>query len=95
MIDPLGPEGDAGTALTREELQGLLLSYVTLRSELNAAEQENIADASERARRRKFVLSEDCLNRLHGEMFGRVWEWAGAFRTTDKNIGSPHYRIGH
>jgi Fic-DOC domain mobile mystery protein B len=26
-------------------------------------------------------------------MFGRVWKWAGAFRTTDKNIGVPYYRI--
>jgi Fic-DOC domain mobile mystery protein B len=93
VIDLLGPEDGAGTALTHEESQGLLLSYITLRSELNAAEQENIADASERARRRKFVLDETCLNRLHGEMFGRVWEWAGAFRTTDKNIGAPYHRI--
>ena len=26
-------------------------------------------------------------------MFGRVWRWAGRFRTTGKNIGVPAYRI--
>ena len=93
MIDLLAPEDDAATPLTREESQGLLLSYISLRSELNAAEQENIAEASERARRRKFVLDETYLNRLHGEMFGRVWDWAGRFRTTDKNLGVPHHRV--
>jgi hypothetical protein len=41
MIDLLGPEDGAGTPLSHEELEGLLLSYISLRSELNAAEQEN------------------------------------------------------
>ncbi len=27
-------------------------------------------------------------------MFGKVWEWAGSFRKTDKNIGVDKYRIG-
>src|SRR5690349_924116 len=93
MIDLLGPEDDAGTALTHEESQGLLLSYISLRRELNAAEQENIAEASERARARKFVLDETYLNRLHQEMFGRVWDWAGRFRTTDTIIGVPYHRV--
>ncbi|HEX7238484.1 MAG TPA: mobile mystery protein B, partial [Gammaproteobacteria bacterium] len=49
--------------------------------------------ATERARRRKFVLNEPSLNKLHGEMFGDVWEWAGTFRTTNKNIGIPYHQI--
>jgi hypothetical protein len=52
--DALEPEDDASTALTHEELQGLRLSYITLRHELNEAEQANIHEAAVRARRRKF-----------------------------------------
>jgi Fic-DOC domain mobile mystery protein B len=93
MKDVLGPEDDASTPLSHEELQGLRLSYITFRHELNEAEQANILAASQRARRRKFVLSEQNLNRLHDEMFGDVWNWAGAFRTTNKNIGVPYHEI--
>src|SRR5262245_34282 len=93
MSDALGPEDDASTPLSHEEMQGLRLSYITLRHELNEAEQANILAASQRARRRDFVLSEQNLNRLHGEMFGDVWNWAGKFRTTNKNIGVPYHEI--
>ncbi len=93
MHDALGPEDDASTPLSHEELQGLRLSYVTLRHELNDAEQANIHEASLRARRRKFVLDEENLNRLHREMLGHVWNWAGKFRTTNKNLGVPYYEI--
>lgn len=27
-------------------------------------------------------------------MFGKVWTWAGKLRTTDKNIGVPHWDVG-
>ena len=93
MTDLLGPEDNGKTVLTHEESQGLLLSYITIRSELNEAEQANITVAAERARRRKFTLDEASLNRLHREMFGRVWNWAGAFRTTNKNLGIDYHLI--
>jgi len=31
--------------------------------------------------------------RLHREMFGEVWRWAGLVRTHDLNIGVPHTQI--
>lgn len=31
---------------------------------------------------------------LHTRMFGEVWQWAGTFRTTERNIGIQAYRIG-
>ena len=31
--------------------------------------------------------------RLHREMFGDVWTWAGVVRTRDLNIGAPHSQI--
>src|SRR5262249_37807778 len=93
MKDALGPEDEASTPLSYEELQGLRLPYITLRHELNEAEQANILAASQSARRRKFVLNEQNLNRLHDEMFGDVWDWSGTFRTTNKNIGVPYQQI--
>ena len=49
MTDPLLPENDGGTELTAEECEGLIPSYITLRSELNEAEQANILEAEETA----------------------------------------------
>lgn len=49
MSDP--EEDDASTPLTAEEREGLIPSYVTLRRELNEAEQANILEAEEWASR--------------------------------------------
>ncbi len=94
MIDPLLPENDGQTPLSEEEREGLIPSYITLRAELNEAEQANILEAEEWAfKRKRNVLDIDFLNELHKRMFGRVWTWAGTSRTTDKNIGVDAYRI--
>ena len=97
MSDPLfESEDDAATPLTPEEREGLIPTYITLRHELNEAEQIGIeqADRWAFARRRGAVLDEAFLRRLHKRMFGSVWRWAGAFRTTARNIGVDAYRIG-
>ena len=31
--------------------------------------------------------------KLHREMFGDVWEWAGQTRTTNLNLGSPWHQV--
>jgi Fic-DOC domain mobile mystery protein B len=92
--DPLVEQGDASTPLSPEELEGLVPSYITLRSELNEAEHANIVDAEEWAfQRKRDTLSEKFLNDLHKRMFGRVWKWAGQYRRTGKNIVANAYRI--
>ena len=92
--DFLVEHDDASTPLSAEELEGLIPSYITLRSELNEAEQANILEAEEWAfKRKRDVLSEKFLNDLHKRMFGRVWKWAGQHRHTGKNIGADAYRI--
>ena len=92
--DPLVEQGDASTPLSPEELEGLVPSYITLRSELNEAEHANIVDAEEWAfQRKRDTLSEKFMNDLHKRMFGRVWKWAGQYRRTGKNIGVDAYRI--
>lgn len=94
MRDPLGPQDDAATPLDAEEREGLIPSYITLRRELNEAEQANILEAEIWAfARKRDVLSESALNNLHKRMFGHVWKWAGQLRTTEKNIGAHPSRI--
>jgi len=85
VSDPLLPQDEASTPLTDEEREGLKLSYVTTRGDLNAAEQDNILKAETRYLRRKTnkVLNRDFLNTLHQTMYG----------TTGKNIGVDAYRI--
>ena len=94
MTDSLGPQSDRRTDLTEEEREGLIPSYITLRSELNEAEQANILEAEEWAfARKRDLLEEKFLNNLHQRMYGNVWRWAGQYRTTGKNIGIDAYRI--
>lgn len=95
MTDPLFDQDGAATPLTPEEKEGLIPSYITLRRELNEAEQTNILEAEEWAfARKRGVLDEKFLKGLHKRMFGRVWRWAGEFRKTERNIGVNPYRIG-
>lgn len=94
MTSPLVPQDDGRTELTEEEREGLIPSYITLRSELNEAEQANILDAEEWAfARKRYLLEEGFLNNLHKRMYGNVWRWAGRYRTSGKNIGIEAYRI--
>ena len=94
MTEPLLEQDDASTPLTHEEREDLLPSYITLRRELNEAEQTNILEAEEWAfTRKRDVLDEGFLKSLHKRMFGRVWRWAGRFRQTERNIGVDAYRV--
>ncbi len=94
MTDPLAPQDDGNTDRTPEELEGLIPSYITTRAELNEAEQANILEASEWAfSRKRDVVDDDFLKKLHGRMYGNVWEWAGAYRDSGKNIGIEAHQI--
>ena len=91
---PLEGQDDAATPLTEEELADLIPSYITMRSELNEAEQANIIEAEEWAfSRKRDVLEERFLKNLHKRMFGRVWKWAGTIRHSEKSIGIDAYQI--
>lgn len=81
--DPLFEADDAATPLTPEEKLGLMPSYITLRRELNEAEQINVTRAEQWAfSRKRDVLNEAYRRRLHKQMFQDVWTWAGEFRTS-------------
>jgi len=94
MTDVLEEPDDAATPLSPEEQAQLIPAYITLRHELNEAEQANILDAERWAfARTRAVLDERFLSGLHQRMFGRVWRWAGKYRITPRNIGVDAYRI--
>src|ERR1700748_3051094 len=96
MSDPLiDADDDASTPLTPEERLALIPTYITLRAELNEAEQIGIADADRWAfSRKRNVLDEDFLFALHKRMFGDVSKWAGVPRKSERNIGVDHWQIG-
>lgn len=85
---------DDATRLTPEEQRALIPAYIAYRSELNEAEQENIARAQDWAlKTRRDLLSEKYLRDLHKRMLGDVWRWAGKLRTSERNLGIPFYEI--
>jgi len=95
VTDPLLDPGDeAATPLTPQERLALIPSYITLRRELNEAEQIGITDADRWAfSRKRDVLDPQVLRRLHRQMFKAVWRWAGEHRTTPRNIGVEAWHI--
>ncbi|MGB3155754.1 MAG: mobile mystery protein B [Chitinophagaceae bacterium] len=88
---------DGQTPLDENESMGLLFKTITTQGELNEAEQLNIEEAVEWTLRKKFeadnILSETFCNELHRKMYSGVWQWAGTFRKTNKNIGVDKYQI--
>jgi len=89
---------DGQTPLDEEEKEGLLISTITTRGELDEFEQLNIQKAVEWTLRRKFrkekILTEEFIKDLHKKMLGDVWRWAGTFRNSNKNIGIDRFQIG-
>jgi Fic-DOC domain mobile mystery protein B len=90
-------ESFGSTPLTEEEKEGLIPRTITMRSELNEAEQENILKAIiwlDRPNMRvEKLLTTKMMKTIHGRMFGQVWLWAKQFRRTDKNIGIAWWDI--
>jgi Fic-DOC domain mobile mystery protein B len=88
----LYPEG--ATPLDPNELGGLKYKHITTQGELDQLEQANIESALRWLNRQKaYVLTDDFAITLHKRLFGDVWNWAGTFRRTGKNIGVDPIRI--
>jgi Fic-DOC domain mobile mystery protein B len=89
--------GDGNTPLSPEE-QADLIPDLTTKEELNEWERQNILEAfawalNPRNLQRNNPLSETYIRDLHQRMFDQTWKWAGTYRTTEKNIGIPHFQI--
>ena len=81
-----------------DDISGLRIKGISTRAELNAAEAENILKATlkyfaSRPSRRIAPFSVAWMLKLHREMFGDVWSWAGEIRSCDLNIGVPFYQV--
>jgi len=93
MIELDYPEG--ATPINADEIEGLLLTHITTRAELDRWEQDNINEALTwiEERKPKDVLNESFMKLLHSKMFCNVWKWAGTFRQSEKSISVSWYRI--
>ena len=88
---------DGQTPLTEEEREGLLIPTIATRGELDEFEQQNIEQALQwlfgRRLKAENVYAELFIQMIHRRMFGEVWEWAGSFRRTNKNLGVDKWAI--
>jgi len=84
-------DADGQTPLDPNEAQGLKLAFIATLGDLNAAEGNNIASgmkwAESQVRGGVSVATEEFLRSLHSKLFGQVWDWAGSYRVTERNIG--------
>jgi len=87
------PEG--ATPFDPDDAEGILLTHITTRGELDRWEQDNIVKALTWLDSTKptDILNEQFIRELHRRMFGEVWKWAGHFRRRDRNIGGPWHQI--
>src|SRR5208282_1414341 len=81
-----------------DDISGLKPKRVTTRAQLNDLEARNIRKAVmhyllTKPSRRQAPLTLQWCYKLHRQMFGDVWRWAGQKRTTQLNIGVPPHRI--
>jgi Fic-DOC domain mobile mystery protein B len=81
-----------------DDLSGLKIKIPNItRNQLDVLEAENIQKAISKyllSKRHKTInFNPSFFSTLHKEMFGTVWSWAGTYRTSDTNIGSPKQSI--
>ena len=88
---------DGATPLDESETFGLKQFWISNRDQLNELEFAHISRAlAERYWHRlstSEILDDLLLRQLHKAMFSNVWEWAGKYRTTEKNIGCDSREI--
>lgn len=81
-----------------DDISGLKLKKITSRKELDEAEAQNILKAYIHYTLTPSILKKIEFNisffrKLHYDMFGDVWSWAGEFRTTQTSIGVEANKI--
>src|SRR4030042_409294 len=83
------------TSLDPNEIEGLKLSHITTRQELDRWEQDNILEAFNWIELQKpnDLITEKFIMELHKRMFCNIWSWAGSYRKTNKNIGIDWWKI--
>src|SRR5437868_6208376 len=83
---------------TPVDISGLKAKGVPNRAQLNVLEAAGIRKVvvkylAKKPSRRTAPFDLSWVRKLHKEMFGKVWDWAGMFRTRDVNIGLPWHQV--
>ncbi len=80
------------------DVSGLKQKGISTRAELNRAEAENMREAVVRylakkpsGREAPFTL--EWIKRVHKQMLGKVWKWAGQFRRENLNLGCDWHQV--
>ncbi len=82
------------TPLDPDELAGLIPQFISIQSDLNIVEQENILNGKNWALKyKKSLLEETFVRTLHKKMYQDVWKWAGQYRKTQKTIGIEAHQV--
>lgn len=87
---------DGQTPLTPEELTQLKPKHLKTILDLNQFENANIDKALQKylVKKSRLDLTDIfVLKKIHKDMFGQTWKWAGEFRKSDKNLGCEWYQI--
>ncbi|OGW81232.1 MAG: hypothetical protein A3G33_06000 [Omnitrophica bacterium RIFCSPLOWO2_12_FULL_44_17] len=82
-----------------DDISGLIPKNIVTQEQLNVAEFANINKAMLKYFTKKLTLKTaplkyEWLMKLHHEMLGEVWRWAGKPRKTEKSVGVKPYLIG-
>jgi Fic-DOC domain mobile mystery protein B len=80
------------------DVSGLRIKGIGTRAELNRAEAENVRKAvvkylAAKPSRRSAPFTLTWVKRLHKQMFGDVWSWAGEFRRENLNLGCDWHQV--
>lgn len=90
-VDGLSGGGIGQTPVHPDDLEGLRLRWISTQEQLDEVERLNLAEgrrwAVARRRSAESVLDDAFLRKLHERSFGRVWIWAGRYRTRATSIG--------
>ncbi|MCK5614544.1 mobile mystery protein B [Candidatus Pacearchaeota archaeon] len=81
-----------------DDISGLIPEWVRTQQDLNLVEAENISQAARKYLSGNIGLPQKWftvrfLQKVHLNMLGEVWDWAGRFRTTNTIPGVVPYRI--
>ncbi len=83
------------TPLDPDEMDGLKFTHIETRGQLDELEQANIDNGMLWLGRQRNpnLLNDHFVRQLHEKLFGEVWQWAGTYRLTEKNIGIDPFQI--
>lgn len=97
LTDLFGPDPIGATPLSPDDFVDLIPMWVSNRADLNQAEASNISDAQDLYFSRRLslatILDDLFVRKLHMNMYGDVWTWAGKYRTRELSIGVPSDRV--